>query len=109
MLAFASARRAVGAQGHPAGDRAGLADHSPPIRVRIGLHTGEAIKDAEHFYGTTVHYAARVASHAVGGEVLARVRSTSSWEQGRVRVPARPGRRAEGDPGQHRLYALASR
>ena len=41
-----------------------------PIRVRIGIHTGDAIKEAERFYGTTVHYAARVASHALGGEVL---------------------------------------
>ena len=38
--------------------------------MRIGIHTGDAIKEAEHFFGTTVHYAARVASHAVGGEVL---------------------------------------
>ena len=26
--------------------------------------------EADHFYGTTVHYAARVASSALGGEVL---------------------------------------
>ena len=47
-----------------------FAGSSPPIRVRIGIHTGDAIQDANHFFGTTVHYAARVASHAVGGEVL---------------------------------------
>ena len=43
-----------------------FADLSPPIRVRIGIHTGDAIKEAEHFFGTTVHYAARVAGHALG-------------------------------------------
>ena len=42
----------------------------PPIRVRIGVHTGDALQEADHFYGTTVHYAARVASQALGGEVL---------------------------------------
>ena len=38
--------------------------------MRIGIHTGDALKEAEHFFGTTVHYAARVASQALGGEVL---------------------------------------
>jgi adenylate cyclase len=47
-----------------------FADASPPIRVRIGVHTGDALQEADHFFGTTVHYAARVASHALGGEVL---------------------------------------
>ena len=42
----------------------------PRFAVRIGVHTGDALRDAEHFYGTTVHYAARVASQALGGEVL---------------------------------------
>ena len=38
--------------------------------MRIGVHTGDALQEAEHFFGTTVHYAARVASQARGGEVL---------------------------------------
>ena len=78
--------------------------------MRIGIHTGDAIKDAEHFYGTTVHYAARVASHAVGGEVLA---SSAVHEllQSSAEFTFLPGRDVElkGIPGQHRLYALASR
>jgi adenylate cyclase len=111
MLAFASARRAVGcAQAIQREIARAFADHSPPIRVRIGIHTGDAIKDAEHFYGTTVHYAARVASHAVGGEVLA---STAVHEllQSSAEVTFLPGRAVElkGIPGQHRLYPLASR
>ena len=39
--------------------------------IRIGVHTGDAVHEADHFFGTTVNYAARVASHALGGEVLA--------------------------------------
>jgi len=50
-------------------DRA-FADASAPLRVRIGIHTGDALHEADHFYGTTVHHAARVASNALGGEVL---------------------------------------
>ena len=71
MLAFSSARRAVAcAQAIQREIDRSFADLSPPIQVRIGIHTGDAIKEAEHFFGTTVHYAARVASHALGGEVL---------------------------------------
>jgi class 3 adenylate cyclase len=41
-----------------------------PIRVRIGLHTGEVIKDAEKFFGKTVILASRIAAQAQGGEIL---------------------------------------
>src|SRR4029450_6879115 len=68
---FSVARRAVAcAQAIQQEIARTFSDYLPPIRVRIGIHTGDAIKDAEHFFGTTVPYAARVASQAVGGEVL---------------------------------------
>lgn len=71
MLAFSSARRGVAcAQSIQREIDRTFADHSPPVRVRIGIHTGDALHEAEHFFGTTVHYAARVANHALGGEVL---------------------------------------
>jgi len=41
-----------------------------PIRVRIGLHTGEAIREADGFFGKTVILAARIAAQARGGEIL---------------------------------------
>jgi class 3 adenylate cyclase len=41
-----------------------------PIRVRIGLHTGEAIKEADDFYGKNVILAARIAGRAKGGQIL---------------------------------------
>ncbi len=40
------------------------------IRIRIGLHAGEAIKDGGDFYGKNVIMASRVAGKAVGGEIL---------------------------------------
>jgi adenylate cyclase len=71
MLAFSSARRAVAcAQAIQRAIDSAFAEDSPPIRVRIGIHTGDALHEADRFYGTTVHYAARVASQALGGEVL---------------------------------------
>jgi class 3 adenylate cyclase len=41
-----------------------------PIDVRIGLHTGEALRDADKFFGRTVILAARIGSQAKGGEIL---------------------------------------
>jgi class 3 adenylate cyclase len=71
MLAFPSARRAVAcSQAIQRQIASAFADGSPPIRVRIGVHTGDALHESDGFFGTTVHYAARVAGHALGGEVL---------------------------------------
>ena len=42
-----------------------------PVKVRMGLHAGEVIKEGEDFFGRNVIMAARVASHAHGGEILA--------------------------------------
>ncbi|HWH45331.1 MAG TPA: adenylate/guanylate cyclase domain-containing protein [Thermoleophilaceae bacterium] len=73
MIAFPSARRAV--QCASAIQReidARLAGHPDgPIRLRIGLHTGEAIREEADFYGKNVVLAARIASEARGGEILA--------------------------------------
>ena len=41
-----------------------------PIRVRIGLHTGEAPIVSNEYIGIDVHHAARVASAAHGGQVV---------------------------------------
>jgi adenylate cyclase len=71
MLAFSSARRAVAcAETIQREIASAFPDGSPPIRVRIGVHTGDALNEADDFFGTTVHYAARVASEALGGEIL---------------------------------------
>jgi class 3 adenylate cyclase len=73
MIAFASARRAIQcaraiqeAIARDLGD-----DPEGPIRVRIGLHTGEAIREESDFYGKNVVVAARIADEARGGEILA--------------------------------------
>lgn len=71
MLAFSSARRAVSCAKsiqHRVGSE--LVDGTSPLRVRIGIHAGDALREADDFFGTTVHYAARVAGHALGGEIL---------------------------------------
>jgi class 3 adenylate cyclase len=41
-----------------------------PIQVRLGLHSGEAIRDGDDFLGGSVILAARIAQQAMGGEIL---------------------------------------
>ncbi len=71
MIAFGSARRAL--QCAIAIQRAFAernAQAEEPMQVRIGLHTGEVIKDADDFFGRHVILAARIADAARGGEIL---------------------------------------
>jgi adenylate cyclase len=107
MLAFSSARRAVAcAQSIQREIGLAFADDSPPIRVRIGVHTGDALHEADHFFGTTVHYAARVASQALGGEVL--VSNLVRDLVGGSGVDFLESREVElkGLDGSHRLFAV---
>jgi class 3 adenylate cyclase len=69
MVAFSSARQAVLCA--IAIQKALATQGGEPVRVRMGLHTGEAIKDADDFFGRNVIFAARIADEAEGGEILA--------------------------------------
>ncbi len=73
MIAFPSARRAVQcACAIQEAIDSQLGDHADtPIRLRIGLHTGEAIREESDFYGKNIVLAARIAGRARGGEILA--------------------------------------
>ncbi|MGH2954212.1 MAG: adenylate/guanylate cyclase domain-containing protein [Solirubrobacterales bacterium] len=72
MIAYPSARRAlecaVEMQRKLASGDGALGE---PLRVRIGLHTGEAIREGDDFYGRSVTLAARLGDEAAGGEILA--------------------------------------
>ena len=71
MFASQSARRAVQCA---IGIQRAFAEHNEttaePIRVRIGLHAGEVLKDADDFFGKHVILASRIAGEARGGEIL---------------------------------------
>jgi len=41
-----------------------------PVQVRVGLHTGSPLLTAEGYVGDDVHFAARVAASAHGGQVV---------------------------------------
>jgi class 3 adenylate cyclase len=74
MIALPSARRAAHcALAIQRAIQAELGDHPEgPVRVRIGMHSGEAMRDDDDdFYGRNVSLAARIAQHAGADEVLA--------------------------------------
>lgn len=70
MLAFPSAAFALRAALVIRG-RIAVGFNGLPVRVRAGLHAGEAIKHDDDFYGRTVVIAARISALALGGEILA--------------------------------------
>lgn len=108
MLAFSSARRAVAcAKDIQFGIDTAFADASPPIRVRSGVHTGDAVHEADHFFGTTVNYAARVASHALGGEVLASNLVHELVAGSGIGFLESRDVELKGLDGSHRLFAVA--
>ncbi len=65
FVAFASARKALAA----AGEAQDALDNGP-LRVGMGLHTGEAQASDEGYVGLDVHRAARIAAAGYGGQVL---------------------------------------
>ena len=92
FVAFARAADAVAAA--EAG-RTALA--SGPMRVRMGIHTGEPIVTDEGYVGIDVHRAARIAAAAHGGQIVLS-ESTRQLIDGETAVR---------DLGEHRLKDLA--
>ena len=50
-----------------------------PIRVRMGLHTGEPLVTDDGYVGIDVHRAARIAASAHGGQIVVSERPAASW------------------------------
>jgi predicted ATPase/class 3 adenylate cyclase len=65
LFAFQRASDAVAAAGE-----AQLALAAGPVRVRIGIHTGEPVVTEEGYAGVDVHRAARIMGAGHGGQVL---------------------------------------
>ena len=98
FAAFASPVAAVGAA--VAAQRALAARPWPPgspVRVRMGLHTGEGALGGDNYVGIDVNRAARVAGAAWGGQVI-----VSGATRGLV-AGALPEGTALRDLGEHRL------
>lgn len=110
MLAFGSAGNALQCA---AGIQRALADlHADEgsLRVRIGLHTGEAIRREDDFFGKTVVLAARIAAAARGSEVLVSSLVRDLVESsGAFRFEGPTQVELKGLAGVHSLYSLAWR
>ena len=78
-----------------------------PIRVRIGIHVGQAVAKDGDLFGRNVAYAARVAAEAEGGEILVsepvrdRLADDGFSFSGSRRVELK------GLPGDHEVFAVA--
>lgn len=72
MLAFGSGRTAIQCAIAIQTELASQREESPdlPLRVRIGLHTGEVLREHADFFGKNVILAARIAGQAKGNEIL---------------------------------------
>ena len=92
FVAFARASDAVAA----AADAQAALDGGP-IRVRMGIHTGEPVLTEEGYVGIDVHRAARIAAAGHGGQVLL---SKATYDL----VPGAALR----DLGEHRLKDLSA-
>jgi hypothetical protein len=87
FFAFGSAQAAVEAVLEA---MAGLAEG--PVRVRVGVHTGEPLVDPPNYVGEDVHLAARIMSAGHGGQVLLSQTTCALVDHGDVR-----------ELGEHRL------
>jgi hypothetical protein len=70
-----------------------------PIRVRIGIHSGEALVADDHYVGIDVHRAARIGACGHGGQVVLSPTTVTLLE---------PGSFVLRDLGNHRLKDLSA-
>jgi class 3 adenylate cyclase len=111
LLAFASARMAALCAIDLQRTFAAHREKNPhqPIRIHVGLHTGEAIKDADKFFGKSVIQAFRIADQASGGEILVSSVLKELTESGGDLEFGEPRElELKGLSGIHRVYPLQS-
>jgi class 3 adenylate cyclase len=80
-----------------------------PIRIRIGLHCGEALRDEDKFFGRTVIQAFRVADLAQAEEILISGELQTRIADRGFRFEREREVTLKGFSGQHRITAVAWR
>jgi predicted ATPase/class 3 adenylate cyclase len=102
---FAAFPSPVGAVDAAVAAQRGLAahhwSHGTPVRVRMGLHTGEGVLRGDSYVGIDVNRAARIADAAHGGQVI-----LSDATRGLVEHSLPEGASLR-DLGEHRLKDIA--
>ena len=77
-----------------------------PIRVRMGVHTGEPLVTDEGYVGIDVHRAARIAASAHGGQIVVSETTRRLLE---ARRPGQRSRRAPPEGSDRRRTSLPAR
>jgi class 3 adenylate cyclase len=116
MVAFASAARALSCavdiqKAFAAYNAERASAHAEPveapIRVRIGLNTGESIEEAGDYFGTAVTLAARIAARARGGQILvSEVVRTVGGSLAGVEFREAGRKQLKGIPGRQRVFEV---
>ena len=109
MVAFPSARRAALFAIATQRSFAAYCEIHPdqPLRIRMGLHVGEAINESADYFGRAVILAARIAALAQGGQIL--VSSTLydlTASAGDLRFASIGEKHLKGLAGAHHLYEV---
>jgi class 3 adenylate cyclase len=109
MAAFPSATGAL----HCAVDiQRALADHNRkhpewPMKVRVGLNSGESIQERNDYFGTAVTVATRITHKARGGQILVSgVVRDLAGSMAEVAFRDAGRRQLKGIPGRQRLYEV---
>jgi predicted ATPase/class 3 adenylate cyclase len=103
FYAFQSAQHAVEAVGEA---MRGL--EGGPIRVRVGIHTGQPALDPPNYLGLDVHRAARIMASAHGGQVLLSPQTVESLDTDSVELMALGSHRLKDFEQPVVLYQLGS-
>jgi class 3 adenylate cyclase len=112
MLAFADPQRAlacaVDLQRTFASRRASPSGSKEPIHIRVGLHTGEAIRHQDDFFGKNVVLASRIAERARGDEILISETLKEALHPAAEQFTFDEGQELElkGLTGRHRVFAV---
>ncbi len=107
MLVFADPCKALECASAIQGDLAAAEmSDGERVRVRMGLHAGEAIAEEGDFFGRSVILAARIAAQAAGGEILVSETLKQRAEGDGVACGFDGGRELElkGLAGTHRVF-----
>ena len=102
MLAFPGARPAVQCA---CGIQQALAAH--PVRVRMGINTGDVVSEDDRYFGRTIYVAARVAALADGRQILVSdVTRTLAGDLSEVAFADRGEHELKGLTGRHHLWEV---